>query len=1000
MYPFITCDIKLANKNASHISGELVAYQQLDIKIIDESSGKRKYYIKDLTNYCVIDNQIFTEIPKNDRFMNISEITLLGDEIPRFIDQNKDWLFTFSDERTKRLLDEQLFIQKDEMDLILLSEPADVTVAAGESCAIPKLKYKNILLDAANISVQMEQEYISIDQKWAKAKDFSKKGIGPMGRLIDGTPIAKIRLKADEMIYRGSDRIRGPWKELMFSEKLWISSGSREEIYIHHLEFLRRHGLNGGAMTGDLASELMLFTHYISYLSRTVKRGSILVLVRKKYFDSCQSTGGFGDSLILTKKRAVEGLPKDFQGVIVAFYNDLEKYPCLTEKRWNLLVLSEPDNLFKTARSNLYHNVYGVRAQVRIGSFSKDYKSMSDQQQIAIFSLFRISNAYNYELPSYYLRHIGETLSLPEPYPIKINTERTMDKPFIIEIEGKTERGIPIPPKTDHWNNQSGITFQSWNLNFKETAIKLVNHTGRIAHPVTFISYKPEYENMTEQQLAWYFYWRTEVRKGNYINSGGDSYVFLYIFELINGVGIKNAEQGFMILQKIYSMYTDNDPHIKARIAKWLLDYILLHDLHWYLPNVLSELENERDYFVKNLIIFQKYLQSDENLDWDIIKELSSYQIQDSRFYQAGNEELLNVHCMEAFSLINNEIRKRYNKTLIQMFCPLKKEKVLRYCYPDAIYYGQSSIKIDIYDFFQHMPLRDFLAAVVKYVENKLRIKQSFNGRLKITLETAWRNIIDESFGDNVQKEKNSRISSVIRIDTNMLSQLRNESDELRQLLINEDEEANNKLPQREIEFIITNHAVPSVDHSENSTLMNRMYLLLGEPFAELLVSMQSNNGCLSKIEAESLLNGIMADAYLDQINECCMEIVNDMLIYEDDGGWYYNEEYQEQIYEFTKGYIATNKAVSVNEDPKGFLDRLSLVQKAFLIMLMENVTAQELTAWGIAQGLMTEVLCDEINELFQNEFGDLLIDTTASPPMIIEEYLEQLKLKNDKVEN
>ena len=56
-----------------------------------------------------------------------------------------------------------------------------------------------------------------------------------------------------------------------------------------------------------------------------------------------------------------------------------------------------------------------------------------------------------------------------------------------------------------------------------------------------FVQYFPTYQSMNDHQLRGYFSWRTSVRRG-IINKTSLSFVFLYIYELINQIGVRSPE--------------------------------------------------------------------------------------------------------------------------------------------------------------------------------------------------------------------------------------------------------------------------------------------------------------------------------------------------------------------------------------------------------------------------------------------------------------------------
>ena len=58
-----------------------------------------------------------------------------------------------------------------------------------------------------------------------------------------------------------------------------------------------------------------------------------------------------------------------------------------------------------------------------------------------------------------------------------------------------------------------------------------------------FFRYFPTYQAMDDRQLRGYFSWRTQVRKGR-IEATSLSFAFVYLYELLNGIGVRTPEEG------------------------------------------------------------------------------------------------------------------------------------------------------------------------------------------------------------------------------------------------------------------------------------------------------------------------------------------------------------------------------------------------------------------------------------------------------------------------
>ncbi|HBK84465.1 MAG TPA: hypothetical protein DDZ53_00370, partial [Firmicutes bacterium] len=64
---------------------------------------------------------------------------------------------------------------------------------------------------------------------------------------------------------------------------------------------------------------------------------------------------------------------------------------------------------------------------------------------------------------------------------------------------------------------------------------------------------------MDKRQLAWYLYWRAEVRQCRFPDTGLD-YVTLYATELINGFGMSSVVDGYEQLMGLWLNYRDRMP--------------------------------------------------------------------------------------------------------------------------------------------------------------------------------------------------------------------------------------------------------------------------------------------------------------------------------------------------------------------------------------------------------------------------------------------------------
>ena len=99
-----------------------------------------------------------------------------------------------------------------------------------------------------------------------------------------------------------------------------------------------------------------------------------------------------------------------------------------------------------------------------------------------------------------------------------------------------------------------------------------------------FKSYFPTYNAMSDRQLRGYFTWRTAVRAGD-IQETSLSFVYVYLYELINGIGVADPTDGFRKIEAFWQAYRAFAPELDRYVNVWLQDDAVYHGLD---PEVLA----------------------------------------------------------------------------------------------------------------------------------------------------------------------------------------------------------------------------------------------------------------------------------------------------------------------------------------------------------------------------------------------------------------------------
>ena len=148
-----------------------------------------------------------------------------------------------------------------------------------------------------------------------------------------------------------------------------------------------------------------------------------------------------------------------------------------------------------------------------------------------------------------------------------------------------------------------------------------------------FQMYYPYYQHMGYEQLRTYFTWRAKIRRGE-MPPAGASYMFLYVYELISCIGVENPPDGLSKLVEVWKLMLKHAPALGKYLPKWLKDYHVYYEL----PHSFAEFAKEHgmEKYFPDLFMFNK--DTDDMLE--VWNSLSSYDITESGFYKAGNEQL------------------------------------------------------------------------------------------------------------------------------------------------------------------------------------------------------------------------------------------------------------------------------------------------------------------------------------------------------------------------
>ncbi len=317
----------------------------------------------------------------------------------------------------------------------------------------------------------------------------------------------------------------------------------------------------------------------------------------------------------------------------------------------------------------------------------------------------------------------------------------------------------------------------------------------------TFHHYYPTYRDMNDEQLRCYFTWRTRLRRGEFTKIGV-SYIFVYIYELLNLVGCNSAEDGFEKLIQLYKNVDINDPDmysVRYYLKKWIFDFAIYYGISPSLLDGAYDIEYEAAvacllkreehtedevfsalcilsvYNVEKSALFREYPEDYKKVAVGVYDRMSEYCEKHRK--NTYFERLFGRECLAAYRIFESAV-----------FIP---EIKIGYEYsvsPIHSYRVSSSGAWYVKRFAAADKKNKSVGALLKSVDRIMREKYGFGRPLAEEDITKILSSIIHSEIDKLKEEKKRKERAEIKIDMSILSDIRRSADITRDRLIVEEE--------------------------------------------------------------------------------------------------------------------------------------------------------------------------------------------------------------------
>ncbi len=317
-----------------------------------------------------------------------------------------------------------------------------------------------------------------------------------------------------------------------------------------------------------------------------------------------------------------------------------------------------------------------------------------------------------------------------------------------------------------------------------------------------FMRYYPTYRQMSDRQLRTYFTWRSAVRRGE-IKPTHLSYVYVYIYELINLIGCTSPEEAREKLVSFVNAYSELDPSVKGLPLRWANDM----SVYYGIPEA-TDAEIPRDSHIQK---FSDPASCTDDEFFAALCALSSYDPSRSKLYKKHPEEYKTL-MRRVFASFTELCRTSRKLTLTERL--FGRYALRRYIlFPSAVFYdarrregreyvGRSGERYVFKDgacFVEGYPEQrkksTALASLVKTADSLLRpyfgMEATKPGGTVATLGAIVKKETDAYF-----EEQRRAAAKKIEIDYTLLGGIRASADKTRDLLVTEDEIEPEEVPE------------------------------------------------------------------------------------------------------------------------------------------------------------------------------------------------------------
>lgn len=310
------------------------------------------------------------------------------------------------------------------------------------------------------------------------------------------------------------------------------------------------------------------------------------------------------------------------------------------------------------------------------------------------------------------------------------------------------------------------------------------------------VCYYPTYQALSDTELRGYFSWRTKLRSGD-LQKTSLSFAFLYIYELLNQIGVTDPLDGYEKLLRFHKDYGALDGKILPYLNQWLYEYAAYYELE---PGLLCA--TPQVIFDNHVAVLEDVQTQEPGNIVAAVKYFTKW-LDRSRFYAEHREDMDQVivrvlrkvsdhyaHCK------NTMIQQYFGKPLelfsapfsTAVFCHREKSRDREYRLSRYTLYRCRNGFWTLYRLDIHQRPNTRINQLIKTIDSLMRQEYGYGHPVKCETDTKW---LLKLIGEEIRglsAEKEAAKAKLITIDYSRLSAIRSDAALTRDKLTVEDE--------------------------------------------------------------------------------------------------------------------------------------------------------------------------------------------------------------------